>query len=65
MMYAKSGRKFFVQADGIAKHPPTNGVYSGVPGSYEPFRMPQDGTVLRAEPGSGYLDVMVVLVRWR
>lgn len=55
--YAETGEKFFIQADGSAKHPSTNGAYSGVPGSGEPFHMPQDGTVLRAEPGSGYPDV--------
>lgn len=56
--YATTGGKFFVQADGSAKHPPTNGAYSGVPGSGERFCMPQDGTVLRAKPVSGYPDVI-------
>lgn len=58
IMCTASGEKFFVKADGSAKHLSTNGAYSCVPGSGKSFCMPRDGTVLRGEPGSGYSDVI-------
>jgi hypothetical protein len=53
-----SGDKFFVQLDGLAKDPPTNGTYNGVPGSGEPFVMPRDQTEIFAEPGTGLPSVI-------
>jgi hypothetical protein len=53
-----SGDKFFVQLDGSAKDPPTNGPYNGVPGSKEPFVMPPNRTKLFAEPGTGLPSVI-------